>query len=300
MITAADESFHPASPGDPWWTETSWFPFFVPDRKLSGTVYSFFRPTLGVCAGTVYVWDDTAYLPWEVCYGRALWHLPMPQGDLTDLALGNGLTLRCHEPLRRHTIRYDDGDALRLDLVFEAEAEPHPIGVGSGIGHFDQAGRVTGEMILHGETIAVDCFSLRDRSWSSRPDTGGLGAGYSYGISEKDVFHAVALRSGEQETIVAGFLSRYGVAADVVSGQRVVERDEGLPVRVTIEATDAEGRVLSARGECVNRLAFPAYPGNFTWMSLTRWTLDDAEVWGEDQDIWTPDLWRAYRARARR
>lgn len=298
MITATDESFHPAEPNDVWWTETSWFGFFVPERRLSGTVYAFFRPTLGVCSGTVYVWDDSAELPWEVLYGRALLHLPPPAGDLTDVELENGLRLRCASPLRRHSIQYEDGEALRLDLTFDAVTEPHGLGPGGSTGHFDQPGRVRGTATLHGEQISVDCISIRDRTWSPRSDLTGFAAGYSYAVTDGEGFHAVSVRGGaDNDVVVAGFLWRDGTMRDLVSGSRTVEREDGRPVRVTIQATDDGGRTVEATGVCMNRLAFPAYPGNFTWMSLTRWTIGSREVWGEDQDIWAPDLWRTFRRR---
>ena len=51
------------------------------------------------------------------------------------------------------------------------EPNPHPAGMSpfwKGR-HFDQAMHVTGEVILNGERIPIDCFQVRDRSWSPRP-----------------------------------------------------------------------------------------------------------------------------------
>jgi hypothetical protein len=39
----------------------------------------------------------------------------------------------------------------------------------------------------------------------------------------------------------------------------------------------------------VNRFANQASPGLFAWMSLTRWDFA-GESYGQDQDIWSPDL----------
>ena len=39
-----DDEFHPPTSDDPYWTETCWFTFTVPERTLSGQLYPFFRP----------------------------------------------------------------------------------------------------------------------------------------------------------------------------------------------------------------------------------------------------------------
>ncbi len=38
-----DDEFHPPDRSDPYWTETCWFTFTVPERRLSGQFYPFFR-----------------------------------------------------------------------------------------------------------------------------------------------------------------------------------------------------------------------------------------------------------------
>ena len=58
--TEADDDFHPPTDDDPFWTETCWFTFTVPERRLSGQLYPFFRPNQGVMAAAVYLWDEPA------------------------------------------------------------------------------------------------------------------------------------------------------------------------------------------------------------------------------------------------
>src|SRR5687768_17401786 len=36
-----DDGFHPPTSDDPSWTETCWFTFTVPERRLSGQLYPF-------------------------------------------------------------------------------------------------------------------------------------------------------------------------------------------------------------------------------------------------------------------
>ena len=47
-FTAADDNFHFKQMGDRWWmTETSWFSFCNPQRKLGGWLYTMARPNIG-------------------------------------------------------------------------------------------------------------------------------------------------------------------------------------------------------------------------------------------------------------
>ncbi len=167
--TPADDGLHPASGDDPCWSETSWYGFAVPERGLAGTVYPHFRPNLGICSLAVYLWDARAIEPWRVPYGRSLWHLPMPEGDLSDCSFG-GLSYSCEKPLSRYRIRYEDADRLKLDLLYEGLMPPHAPLLQADRGHIDQPCRVTGSLQLLGESIEVDGYEMRDRAWGSRDD----------------------------------------------------------------------------------------------------------------------------------
>ena len=289
-VTPADDRLHPPGSPHPLWTETAWFAFMVPERGLAGTIYPVFRPNLGVASLGVYVWDASACEPWRVPYGLGLWHLPLPAGDLDDLSLA-GLRLRCLEPLARYALAYEDGDRIALELDYVGLLPPRGVGIGGGRGHLDQPCRVRGRLRLRGEEIAVDCLDLRDRSWSVRDDRGSVRASYSYAMaSERDGFLAAGFEHEGASRLVAGFLLRDGVAAALAAGTReVVARECGHPARVRLQARDALGRSLEAEGACVSRLANPATPGLFAWMSLTDWQFDGRRAFGSDQDVWSPD-----------
>ena len=63
VFTADDDGLHALS--DRWWeTETAWFSFHHPERRLGGWLYTMVRPNIGTVAGGAWVWDDTAWLPW--------------------------------------------------------------------------------------------------------------------------------------------------------------------------------------------------------------------------------------------
>lgn len=296
--TAADDSFHPAASDDPFWTETSWYGFSVPERNLAGAIYPVFRPNQGICSSGVYVWDERGEAAHEIRYARNWWHLPMPSHDLTELALPNGLRYETVEPLHRYRIRFEDPGELDLDLTYEGLHPPHAPMVGSH-GHLDQACRVQGVLRLHGEEIEVDGYDMRDRSWSVRNDHGPVRAGYDYAVGGPyGAFLAMSMGGGDTELVVAGFRMVDGELVRLTGGQRRVERTRGRPTSIRIEATDESGHELVAEGRPVNRFAFQSSPNYFAWMALTSWTVGTETWWGQDQDVWSPDLLRAELARA--
>ena len=71
-----DDEFHPPTSDDPFWTETCWFTFTVPERRLSGQLYPFFRTNQGVLAGGVFFWDQIGMSAADATYARQFWHLP--------------------------------------------------------------------------------------------------------------------------------------------------------------------------------------------------------------------------------
>lgn len=297
-----DDEFHPPTNDDPYWTETCWFTFTVPDRRLSGQLYPFFRTNQGVTAGGAYFWDDRGSEPWNCLYAKNFWHLPIPDQPLSNITLANGIHYRCLEPLTRYVIRYDDpdGDELHVDLEFTAVTPPHYLG-GS---HLDQPGRYTGTIVLRGETIPVDAYGFRDRSWGVRSQFGpGLAGsparrgGYSYATaSDRDAFHTITMDFGSGCQSIHGYLLRDGVWAKLTSAVReVVKRDDrGFQTQVRIDGVDQLGRELHAEGTCLNHLAFPINPNLFTINCLTAWTFDGVTAYGEDHDNWSAPAIRAF------
>jgi hypothetical protein len=265
------------------------------------------RPNIGTVAGGVWVWDDTAWLPWDVAYSVNYSALALPPDlDLRHAELPTGVTIDVVEPTRTYDLGYEDGDRLALELRFEGVMDPEPLrAVGSTFGsshHFDQFGRVAGHLVLHGEPIDVDCVAMRDRTWGPRPETRPRQAAYVTGAGgADDAFLAVTNTAADGgDRIAYGFLRRDGRTVGLAGGQRVLERDEeaGWVRAVVIEATDAEGRPLHAVGTPVSRMIVNRH----TFIdinSLILWDVDGAEAWGEDQDMWPVHAFAAGR-RARR
>jgi hypothetical protein len=308
-----DDAFH--EPSDHWWeTETAWFSFNVPERRLGGWLYNQVLPVQGVCNGGAWVWDDSAAgARYEVNHRG----LPMPPGlDLREVTLPNGNSMRVVEPLMRYELRYSDPGSFEADLVFDGIMRPHshPLGVGPFWRgrHLDQPGRVTGRIVLDGETIAVDCLAGRDRSWGprplgpdprrprptapARPRRAETGVGYALATAsptESFVAYTVPTEDGSDD-VSAGFLLRDGEYAPLVGGTRRADFDPRTRwIRALhVEAVDELGRTLTAGGELVARHGEVGPSGT----GLFRWRWDGLEGWGEDQSYCSEKVWAAVGA----
>lgn len=306
-FTARDDKFHFAEMGDRWWmTETSWFSFCKPEEKLGGWLYTMARPNIGTVAGGAWVWDDSAHLPWEALYNANYTALRLPRDqDLSDITLPTGVSIKAVEPTLGYELRVRDGDVCSMDLRFRGIMPPRPLRKdGSpfgGAAHFDQFGRVTGEVRLGERVVAIDCLAMRDRSWGPRPEHRPKKSAYVTGIaSERDGFLAVTAWRGGVEEIAYGFQIRDGEIADLVSGRRHVQRDaaHGWVTGITIEGKDERGRTLEAVGTrisgiTINRHSFIDFNG------LIAWTINGQAGHGEDQDMWPVHDWAAFRREQR-
>ena len=289
-----DDALHTAVMSDRWWeTETSWFSFHHAERRMGGWFYTMVRPNIGTVAGGIWVWDDTAWLPWDVLYSANYSALPLPPDtDLRHTTLPTGVSIEVLEPTQSYALGYDDGDRLHADLRFDGVMPPEPLAaVGSTFGsahHFDQFGRVTGELVVHGERIAIDCIGMRDRTWGPRPEHRPRQAAYVTGAVRADHgFLAVTNTRGGTDAVAYGFLRRDGRTVGLAAGERTVVRhpDEGWVEHVRIDATDNEGRTLRAVGTPVSRMIINRH--TFIDINgLIAWDINGEVGWGEDQDMW--------------
>ncbi len=307
IFTARDDRFHSDEMVGDWWsTETAWFSFAHPERRLGGWLYTLARPNIGTVAGGAWVWDDSAHLPWEVLYSANYTALELPRDqDLNDITLPTGVSIRVIEPCMSYALGYSDAARLQATLRFEGVMPPEPLtSTGSTFGrshHFDQIGRVSGEIILHGETIPIDCLAVRDRTWGRRREDRPRQAAYVTGVATaRHGFLAVTNVEADRNPVAYGFLHRDGRTRPLTQGERRVERDRdnGWITRVEIRARDAEGRELLAVGTPLSRIVINRH----TFIdvnSLIEWDINGESGHGEDQDMWPVHRWSRMRRTAR-
>jgi len=89
-------------------------------------------------------------------------YMPIPQ-DMTDCTYANGISVKMRQPLQEWQISFEDKSTstrLQLDLKAIMPAAFRPVG-----GHFTQALKTSGELVLRGKRHRIDGYFTRDRSW---------------------------------------------------------------------------------------------------------------------------------------
>jgi len=96
------------------------------------------------------------------------------QPDLRDITFpGGGFSVTMSKPTMDYAVSYGD-TAKRFSVEFEHRSAHPPQRFTPGQApalhnpHFDQLGHITGELVLRGERIPIDCWSVRDRTWGPR------------------------------------------------------------------------------------------------------------------------------------
>jgi hypothetical protein len=300
VLTADDDDFHTPRDDDWWQIETNWVWFFVPERKLGCWIYHLVRPTIGVDSGSIQVWDDSAWHHTEVPYYRHVMTGRLPaRRDLRDHTFSTAFRWTVVEPLERYRLRFEDERVCSFDLEWTAIMDPWapPKGNPPAVTHLDQFGHVTGELVLHGEKMAVDCYAMRDRSWQiTRPegwDTSFWGAELTNGYMTAAADARTAF-FGTRFVVLDGHLSPV-VESEV---RRERDRNHGFLRRIVVTGTDEDGRHFEASGHAVSRMIVPI-PGvqALSVNSLMDYRINGIQAWGDDQDSWGLGTWAAMRRR---
>lgn len=305
------DDFHDPETGEWWEHETVWFWWFNAERRLGAWHYHYLRPNIGVTGGGLFIFDDTAWSHLEVPYYVNWSNMPMPPPEarsFRDFTFPNAERFETLDPLKHYRITFADRDSIDLALDWRAAMEPW-VRVGAQPHtregdqsdkprHFDQFGHVTGRVVLHGETIDVDCYAMRDRSWwHLRPELWKRGGGTSTYITCMADPSTAFFGAGP-----GGFLLLDGERRPLVSGSVRRERDpeHGFMRRIVVTGVDDAGRELEAVGESVSRMAIPiSGVAGVCWQSLVRFELNGVVAYGDDQDAWPLSTWAAFRRTSR-
>ncbi len=322
----SDELMHPVG-DDPAWSESYYFNFVDPRSKLGMFTRMGFRPGNG--------WADALhviYLPGKrvaFTYGRR--QIAADLGVYNDDLSAGNLTLRCIEPHKRWGIRYqgpaqDIEDAaillqrskerpdnwftpteLDMDLRFECLTEPHYAAKGTR-GHFEQSGRVSGQIEVGGEQWQVAGYGVRDKSWGPRD----WGAGdrqklpksdaqsgpapfvnwFSMNFGSYAAMGGACVRTSDGKMRGEGWLQRDGdsLALTDVEIETEYQSDSILHKSVRFQASVEGGEQISMTGDVLNVCPTKiAMPGGATFVNEGL-----AEFrWGERTGYGIAEHWHA-------
>lgn len=323
-ITPEDDEWHSGYSNHWFETETHWWSWNVPERNLGGWLHHAQRVNQGTMTGGLWIWDDSpAGALYEVRRTVPYQRSSIRNGGPHDF--GTGHVLEILEPLKTYRTTWSDPEGgCEADLLHEAIMAPHSHPEGApplyNNRHLDQCMKVTGTIVLHGETIDVDCYSVRDRSWGPRPSGAvplegrlpdgtkptwrrgrtlkGAGIGYVFGTEgPDDLFMAFSAprfdESGKAvDDVTAGYLIRDGVYAPIVSGFRTTKLapETRFITEIRLDATDALDREIVAEGVLRSHHGTegPSGTGMFHW----TWT-GGHSGYGEDQSGGLPEVLEA-------
>jgi hypothetical protein len=342
MITAADAEFHQPDGPDPTWGETNFFGFYSATEPLNVGVYTLFRPNLGVVLSTISMNSGDAIQPWRADFCDHQAQLPIPEPrSLASYTLANGLSVTTIEPNQQWNIAYDDGDGTAIDVTYRAlmpafdihDPAMDPIAAAqqqaarkasesgreaSGFawgtaynGHFDQTGRVIGQVTLRGRRIPIDCVSTMDHSWGPRRERGGpnmswLHAHFGDDYAVHAIFSFDEQDGGQVLTLAHGYALVGGQVHGLASGSGRITRDEEFFARrVELTLVDATGSVHELTGSGMTRFPWQAWPNMVGFNVLARWAAPapasrDRVGYGEIQDFVDLTRLTAMHSRSRR
>ena len=305
MSTNLDiDRFCPAATDDPYWNESCWFSFSIPEREIHGMVYYFFRPNMNLLMGGPVLWDGSAANPWDCLYYD--WHhfQTLPEGNKFDFRSHTSLEVRVEEPQRQYRLRYDQPN-FKLDLAWKGIEPPHHfLGMeieATGMSaenrmHLEQMGRATGWLELRGERMEVDCYALRDSSWGVRQMDGVKRGSYFWAIADPDnAFHAQVMGEGDEMRAVGGFIKLDGKTSSIIGGKRVVtEMGEVTPRLFDLALEDEMGRSLDVKARSCSDLMVNFYPRvQVVWSLLEADFGNGLKGWGDIQEFQPMEQFRA-------
>lgn len=274
--------------------ETYWFSFDKPERALSGSVYFWVHTQLRTMSCFVVVWAGVKRYVWQAEHFNYHQFLPYPEvGEDYVQAPGIDVRIRIHEPHERHEITYNDPDTgTSLHLVTSALTPPIKA---VGRAHLDQPMHIQGELKLDGETIQIDSYSIRDRSWRGKrheqaskfpPFTFGSGISSDGQTSfnfcgaddpTKNPPWAAMYGFKAEDLLLEGWIRRDGKLSKVVKMSKVTEHDRDDFMRALsweCELTDETGRSHFIKAKRQSSIILAPWYNIYTdWQQLS-FTLD--------------------------
>jgi hypothetical protein len=317
MITPDKAEFQmPADPDVDWrWTETNFWPFCIPEARISGSLYLFAKPKLGVCMSDITV-QDRIVSAWEdQIYVDNAQHLPCPQ-SLLDYELPNGLKVKAVEPNKHYEIDYVGIDDTEMHLEFNALGDPWDINdpetdplahtrIGAGwdkafSGHYELTGRITGEARIRGTTYAVDCIDTADRSWGVRDDRSVTNITWLHGSFGEDLtLHAMAFIDPAHDEnfgdLISGYVLENGTAYGLVEITGRSKRRGMYAMSSVIEVVDVRGQRYEITGSTLNAGPLGPWPAVIYVQHFMRWNCAGKIGYG----VQTDGVTRAYATRYR-
>ena len=327
----------PGTAVHPYTVHTHYFGFTVPEAGIGAYLYARYMPAFGLSQGGPVIFsgmDNVSLLDAEHHDYRAT--MPWPEVTGGRIAFDNGYEIDFTKPGELVLLRYrSPGGDVSFDLEQRAVTpqvarghivpgeEAHHGDSGLDHGGSEQFMHCTGELCLRGETYAVDCHPVRDRSWNQvrTEEPGGAQPSPPVGwtpawFGEDLAFNVTSIESPDSDPAWLGlydvpagaptsyykWLVRDGELVDIVSVRRnVLEYHPVLhsAIRQELELVDAAGHTHRFEGRALSVAPMFSWPNVGFCDSLHRWEDEHGRVTHcTYQEIWW-DRYQRQRSSAR-
>ncbi len=274
VLAACDELRHPAGK-DYHWRESIYFNFNDASNRIGGWLYLWVIPNQPEPSGMLVsfyhgAWPDVSVTSKAVAAPRHLLRSGegwlycfqknsklLVEADFDDIELF-GLHVRRREPLKRYSLRFDDGEGSSLDLDCNFMTLPYdyadglfPTPAWMAANRYHRAWKAEGELSIAGHRFDVECTGDSDHSWGQR-DMRKFGANpfkmWSFQAADGRIAISVLKQGVDGDEVPLGFTSLDGVMAAVSAVQATACIDEaGVQSQIALAIEDARGRAIRAR-----------------------------------------------------
>lgn len=315
MIFPEDVEFHTPIPTPVDWAETNFFGFYIPNQRIMGSIYTVARPGVGACVSDIVIYGGLSADRLDALHYDVGQHFPLPE-SLGDYSFSNGLRVHAIKPPRDYQIDYVGRNGVEFHLNYRGLMEPFDIhdsennprshsegdrdgtsGHGAAYrNHFDMSAHVTGELILNGHRMDIDCIDTMDHSWGPRTEFYQHQMGWIHAhFSENLALHVIVnfntrARRCEQFQLAHGYILRDGQVHAIVDASFDVDRLGRQITALEIKATDTSGRSITVQGAAISGGPWICYLNQETQNILLRWVNNEGAVgYGAAQELYNVD-----------
>lgn len=305
-----DEYYHGTGGPEDSLTETWFWNFHVPEAAINCFAYCWVHPNLKTVSSGLFLYKGikASHLECEMFEFRDFMSMGVV-GDGSDIQLPNGMRVQVITPLEHVRLTFDD-PARETTVAVDMKAVNVPI-MRANNKHFEQVMHVTGSIVLRGESHAVDCLAVRDRSWAEpRPEnhnpappytwvTGTFGEGFAFNVGSHDDPERDPDWKGKMAVPARifndGWVVVDGEQRRVVRSTKITRRTgpRQAPVTHEYEFEDDAGQTYRINGKLIAQTQWGGWSNSTCHLGLVEWDWDDRKGYGESQEVqWNDYVWR--------
>ena len=322
---AAGEVWHPHT------IHTHYFGFSVPQANIGVFIYVRYQPVFELSSGGVCIFQGMDNLrPLDCEHSNFIVTMPYPEVVGNVIETVNGLRLEFIEPGKVVRLTYESPDGeTGFDVTQTALTIALPRGhvmPGEDVdtdanqkpGGFEQFMHCVGTLSINGDTHAVDCYPVRDRSWRQvRTENEVLypAVGWSpmylgddfcfnqigYELHDKAPWRGAFDIDETKPAHYFAWLVKDGEARNVPTVQRRALKyhpDLFVATQQEIVAIDDKGERYRFHGEAVAMAQLPSWPNGLFFDSVYRWRDEQGrEAYCAYQEAWYHRCQRHMRRR---